>query len=74
MFATIPRGQYKALDASMTIDSNILAPIAQGQSLGTVHVRLNDSIIAEQELVALHGINEGSFWQRIVDEALLYFE
>jgi D-alanyl-D-alanine carboxypeptidase (penicillin-binding protein 5/6) len=74
LYATIPRGQYKSLDASMTIDNRITAPVAAGKPLGMVQVTLGDTVIAEQELVALQPVNEGSFWQRIVDEALLYFE
>ena len=74
LYATIPRGQYQSLDASMTIDNRITAPVAEGRALGMVHVKLGDAVIAEQELVALQGVNEGSFWQRIMDEALLYFE
>ena len=74
LYATIPRGQYNALQASMTIDSRITAPVAEGDALGFVHVQLGDTVIAEQELVALQAVNEGAFWQRIVDEALLYFE
>lgn len=74
LYATIPRGQYRSLDASMTIDNRIIAPVAAGKPLGTVHVTLGETVIAEQELVALQAINEGSFWQRIMDEALLYFE
>ena len=74
LYATIPRGQYKSLDASMTVDNRITAPVAAGQALGMVIVRLGDDVIAEQELVALQDVGEGSFWQRIVDEAMLYFE
>ena len=74
LYATIPRGQYKSLEASMTVDNQIIAPVSAGQSLGSVLVRLGDEVIAEQELVALQAIGEGSFWQRIVDEAMLYFE
>jgi D-alanyl-D-alanine carboxypeptidase (penicillin-binding protein 5/6) len=74
LYATIHRGQYKSLDASMTVDSRITAPVATGQALGTVLVRLGDDVIAEQELVALQQVDEGSFWQRLVDEAMLYFE
>ena len=74
LYATIPRGQYKSLDASMTIDNRITAPVAAGEPLGMVHVKLGDTVIAEQELVALQAVNEGSLWQRIMDEALLYFE
>jgi D-alanyl-D-alanine carboxypeptidase (penicillin-binding protein 5/6) len=74
LYATIPRGQYKSLEASMTVDNQIIAPVSAGQSLGSVLVRLGDEVIAEQELVALQAVGEGSFWQRIVDEAMLYFE
>ena len=58
----------------MTVDNRITAPVAAGQALGMVLVRLGDDVIAEQELVALQDVGEGSFWQRIVDEAMLYFE
>ena len=74
LYVTIPRGQYKSLDASMTIDNQITAPVTRGQALGTVQVQLGDELIAEHELIALQGVDEGSLWQRIVDEALLYFE
>jgi D-alanyl-D-alanine carboxypeptidase (penicillin-binding protein 5/6) len=74
LYVTIPRGQYKSLDASMSINNRILAPVAAGQTLGSVQVKLGEEVIAEQPLVSLNAIGEGSFWQRITDEALLYFE
>jgi D-alanyl-D-alanine carboxypeptidase (penicillin-binding protein 5/6) len=74
LYATVPRGQYKALAASMTINNRIMAPLSKGQPLGAVQVQLGDAVIAGQDLVALQGVNEGSIWRRIVDEALLYFE
>jgi len=74
LYVTIPRGQYDALDASMSINTRITAPVSAGTALGALQVKLGDSIIAEQELVSLNAIGEGSFWQRISDEALLYFE
>jgi D-alanyl-D-alanine carboxypeptidase (penicillin-binding protein 5/6) len=74
LYVTIPRGQYQSLDASMSIDNRIMAPVSAGQALGTVLVKLGDDIVAEQPLISLHSIEEGSFWQRIADEALLYFD
>jgi D-alanyl-D-alanine carboxypeptidase (penicillin-binding protein 5/6) len=74
LYVTIPRGQYDSLDASMSINTRITAPVSAGTPLGLVQVKLGDSIIVEQELVSLNAIGEGSFWQRISDEALLYFE
>jgi D-alanyl-D-alanine carboxypeptidase (penicillin-binding protein 5/6) len=58
----------------MTINNRIIAPLSKGQPLGSVQVQLGDAVIAGQDLVALQGVNEGSIWRRIVDEALLYFE
>jgi len=74
LYVTIPRGQYKSLDASMSINDLIMAPVKEGQPLGTVQVKLSDEVVANQPLVSLQTIAEGSFWQRISDEALLYLE
>ncbi len=74
LYVTIPRGQYDSLDASMSINNRIIAPVPAGTALGMVQIKLGDEIVAEQELVSLNAIEEGSFWQRISDEALLYFE
>ncbi len=74
LYVTIPRGQYNALDASMNIDQRIMAPVNAGQSLGSVLVKLGEQVVADQPLVSLQSIGEGSFWQRITDEGLLYFE
>jgi len=74
LFVTIPRGQYNSLDASMNIDQRIMAPVTTGQALGTVQVKLGEQVVADQPLVSLQTIDEGSFWQRIMDEGLLYFE
>jgi len=74
LYVTIPRGQYKSLDASMSINNRIIAPVTTGQALGTVQVKLGEEVVAEQPLVSLQDVGEGSFWQRITDEALLYFQ
>jgi len=74
LYVTIPRGEYQNLDAAMQLQPQIIAPVNEGQPLGRVIVRLADRLIAERDLVALKPVSEGSFWQRIVDEALLYLE
>jgi D-alanyl-D-alanine carboxypeptidase (penicillin-binding protein 5/6) len=58
----------------MQLRNQITAPISSDQTLGQVVIRLGDQTVAEKDLVALQPVAEGSFWQRIVDEALLYFE
>jgi D-alanyl-D-alanine carboxypeptidase (penicillin-binding protein 5/6) len=74
LYVTIPRGQYESLTASMNINNRIVAPVTAGATLGSVKVTLGDNVVAEQQLVSLQTVSEGSFWQRITDEALLYFE
>jgi len=73
LYVTIPRGRYDALEASMKVDNRIMAPVGSGTTLGSVQVKLADEIVAEQPLVSLQEVPEGSFLQRITDEALLYF-
>jgi len=48
--------------------------VTQGRTLGRVVIKLDDKLISERDLVALQAVAEGDFWQRIVDEGLLYFE
>jgi len=74
LYVTIPRGEYKNLAPSMKLQERIIAPISKGQTLGRVILQLDDKLISENDLVALQSVDEGSFWQRIVDEGLLYFE
>lgn len=74
LYITVPRGRYQALDASMEIQKTIVAPVTEGMSYGSVRVRLDGNLLADPPLVALQPVSEGSFWQRIVDEAMLYLE
>ena len=70
---TIPRGQYKHLDAVMDVNKDISAPVKKGQQLGTVRVMLNGEEILMKPLVALQTIDEGSFWQRTRDHIIQLF-
>jgi len=74
LYITIPRGEYNNLDASMQLQEQITAPVTQGQTLGRVVIKLVGQLVTERDLVALQAVAEGGFWQRIVDEGLLYFE
>ncbi|MCK4742945.1 MAG: D-alanyl-D-alanine carboxypeptidase [Sulfuriflexus sp.] len=67
LYVTIPRGQYKKLKPSINFESIIEAPINKHQVLGNLTVKLNDKIIAERKLVALHEIEQGNWWKRLVD-------
>ncbi|MEW5011762.1 serine-type D-Ala-D-Ala carboxypeptidase [Cycloclasticus sp. 46_83_sub15_T18] len=74
LYLSIPRNQYKALDASLKIDPQLLAPIKQNQQIGHAIIKLNGEIIEQRPLIALHQIDEGSLMDVLKDEALLMLE
>lgn len=74
LYLTVPRNQYKNLDASLELLPHLTAPINKNQTVGTAIIKLNAEIIAQRPLVALQDIAEGSLMQVLKDKALLLFE
>ncbi len=74
LYLTIPRNQYKKLDASLKINPQLIAPIKQGQQVGSAIIKLKGEIIEQRPLIALQAIGEGSFMDILKDEALLMLE
>lgn len=74
LFITIPRRQYKKLQAKMDIKAQIIAPVTKGQPMGTVNITLHGKPLAEVPLVTLEQISSGSLWQNTKDSALLWLE
>lgn len=71
---TIPRGQYDNLKPSIEFQSELIAPIQQGQTVGKLKIMLNDQQLGEIPLVALTPVAEGSFLKRAIDQAKLFFK
>jgi D-alanyl-D-alanine carboxypeptidase (penicillin-binding protein 5/6) len=74
LHVTIPKGEYDALEASMTFPGQLVAPAEEGEELGRVTVKLDGEVVAEAPLVALSGVAAGSFFQRMTDAVLQWFE
>ncbi len=68
---TIPRRQKKYLKYEYIIDSHLAAPIKQNETIGFMHVKLNDKIIRTYKLSALEDINQGSLYRRTIDSLLM---
>lgn len=73
LYVTIPRGTYAQLEANMTLDSKLQAPIKQGQVYGNVDVSLHGKSIVTAPLVALEENPEGGFMHRMMDRIRLLF-
>jgi D-alanyl-D-alanine carboxypeptidase (penicillin-binding protein 5/6) len=70
---TLPRGQLKKLNASMTMNPQLVAPIKQGDVIGKVEVKLEDKVVHSADLIALETVDEGGFFRRVWDSIRLFF-
>lgn len=73
LFVTIPRGQYKNLKASLTMDDHLVAPIIKGQKYGQVSITLNDQPLVSQALIALANNPEGNPISKMRDHIIQFF-
>ena len=70
---TLPKGQLEKLAASMTLNPQITAPIAQGDVIGKVEVKMGDQVVHSADLVALEAVEEGGFFRSLWDSIRLFF-
>lgn len=70
---TLPKGQLEKLQAGMTLNPQLIAPIAQGDVIGKVEVKLGDEVVHSADLVALEAVEEGGFMRRLWDSIRLFF-
>ncbi len=74
LYVTIPRRHYNDLEAEIKVNSKIIAPVQQGEVFGSVNILLTGELIADEPLIALTTVHEGSFTQKLFDEVLLLLE
>lgn len=74
LYVTIPRGQYKNLQAKVDMPSSINAPISYRQEVGQLNIQLNNKTVAQKPLVALKAVQEGGWWTRTTDSMGLWFK
>ncbi len=74
LYITIPRNQYKNLNAAMHLNLPLIAPINNSQKVGEVQISLQGEVIATQPLIALKSIEEAGFFGRTVDSVMMMFE
>jgi D-alanyl-D-alanine carboxypeptidase (penicillin-binding protein 5/6) len=62
LFVTIPRGRYDDLEAQVSMDPQLSAPLAAGQVVGAINVQLGDELIANRDLITLSAVEEAGFF------------
>ena len=73
VLVTLPRGRYADLKPLIDVPKQIVAPITQGQAIGTVRVMLDGKEVASAPLVALKPVAEAGFVGRMVDEFVMWW-
>lgn len=73
LYVTIPRGQYERLDATVQLNTPIIAPVEMAQPLGMVKVTLAENDLAERSLIALQSVPKGNLFHRMADAVRLLF-
>lgn len=74
LFITVPRGQYRNLDASVEKNGRIFAPVTRGQEQGMLQVSLAGKDLLKVPVVALEDVQEGPLLHRLKEEVRLFFE
>jgi serine-type D-Ala-D-Ala carboxypeptidase (penicillin-binding protein 5/6) len=64
---TIPRGQAQSLEADFTLDKALKAPLAKGEQVGTLHLKLDGKDVMTMPLVALEEVEQGGVFSRLID-------
>ncbi|MBX9764985.1 MAG: D-alanyl-D-alanine carboxypeptidase [Pseudomonadaceae bacterium] len=70
---TLPKGQLDKLQAGMILNPQLTAPIAQGDVIGKVEVKLGEEVVHSADLIALEAVEAGSFFRRLWDSISLFF-
>jgi D-alanyl-D-alanine carboxypeptidase (penicillin-binding protein 5/6) len=74
MFVTIPSGRYDDLEAQVQMQPQLTAPLAAGDTVGQINVKLGEDTVASRNLVTLAAVEEAGFFGSAWDGLQLWFD
>jgi D-alanyl-D-alanine carboxypeptidase (penicillin-binding protein 5/6) len=72
VYLTVPRGASEDIETRVTVNKEILAPIAIGDRVGTVSLILHGEMLHEAPLTAREDIFRADFFSRFGDRILMW--
>ncbi|HEV3106202.1 MAG TPA: D-alanyl-D-alanine carboxypeptidase family protein [Trinickia sp.] len=72
-YITVPRGMGEKIKPQVTVTEPLVAPIANGQQIGTVQISADGKTLAQFPLVALQAVPQTGIGGRIWDSLMLMF-
>lgn len=73
-YITVPLGQRDLLRAKLETKQPLIAPVNEGQSIGTLHLSLNGAPYLDLPVVGLESVPLANVFSRGVDAIRLFFE
>ena len=70
---TLVRGRYEDVEATVTVEPWLTAPLAEGQEVGSLKVMLDDEVLHEGPLVVVEPVAEAGFLLRVWHSLYLFF-
>ncbi|MGU3842897.1 D-alanyl-D-alanine carboxypeptidase, partial [Vibrio diabolicus] len=71
-YLTLPRSMTAGLDKSVVLNEPLIAPLAQGDEIGKVVWKSDDSTVASYPLVSSQAVEEGSWFGQLWDSLVLW--
>lgn len=73
LYVTVPRGELHQIKASTRLQPQVIAPLAQGESVGTLIISFYDQVLFERPLLTQHAIGKGGVFSWLIDSIKLWF-
>jgi len=67
------RGRYDDLEASVTVQPWLTAPLSAGEEIGSLTVSLDGEVLHEGPLVVVEDVPEAGFFLRVWHSLYLFF-
>lgn len=74
LYVVLPKGAYANVKATVTTKQPLIAPINQGQEVGSIKFTLNDKVIDERKLIAPKAIPAAGILGRMWDSVKLMMQ
>ncbi len=73
LYVVLPRGEAEKLTADFVSQQPLIAPVSQGQTVGTIRLALDGKPFGERSAVALEGVAVAGFFGRMWDTIRLWW-
>jgi serine-type D-Ala-D-Ala carboxypeptidase (penicillin-binding protein 5/6) len=74
LYIVLPKGEYANVKAAVTTRQPLIAPISQGQEIGSIKFTLNDKVVDERKLIAPKAIQTAGIFGRMWDSLKLLLQ